>query len=264
MTTNFDTSLDSFTRPTDSDSGNDGGATDATVVIDNLMDAIEALEASVGISGSAVATSLRNILQNTSTGHDHDGADSKTVAYTNLTSVPSTFAPTAHAIGGSSHTGTFAFNDPEIASFRIVSRVTSDFVKTSNVTLGNVTGLSFAIGASEVWGFRIVAFHTSATAGNFRTNFTMPTSCTGEYGIIGINDGAASATASANYTSYTFGGTDGRFGGGASVRQLAVIQGVAVNSTNAGTIQLQAAQGASSGTASTIYSNSYIVAERLA
>ncbi len=41
---------------------------------------------------------------NTSTGHDHDGADSKQVSYTNLTNVPSTFTPSSH--GSSAHSGT--------------------------------------------------------------------------------------------------------------------------------------------------------------
>jgi len=41
---------------------------------------------------------------NTSSGHDHDGSDSKKVIYTNLASIPSTFAPSAH--GTSAHSGT--------------------------------------------------------------------------------------------------------------------------------------------------------------
>jgi len=41
---------------------------------------------------------------NTSSGHDHDGSDSKKVTYTDLVSIPSTFAPSAH--GSSAHTGT--------------------------------------------------------------------------------------------------------------------------------------------------------------
>jgi hypothetical protein len=40
---------------------------------------------------------------NTSSGHDHDGSDSKKVTYTDLASIPSTFAPSAH--GTSAHSG---------------------------------------------------------------------------------------------------------------------------------------------------------------
>ncbi len=45
---------------------------------------IEALQAKVGIDGSAVTTSLDYILKNTTGGHDHDGTDSKKVLTTNL------------------------------------------------------------------------------------------------------------------------------------------------------------------------------------
>jgi uncharacterized protein YukE len=41
---------------------------------------------------------------NTTTGHDHDGSDSKKVTYTDLASIPSTFAPSSHTI--ESHTST--------------------------------------------------------------------------------------------------------------------------------------------------------------
>lgn len=40
---------------------------------------------------------------NTSTGHDHDGSDSKKVLYSNLDSIPSTFSPANHNLTGSSH-----------------------------------------------------------------------------------------------------------------------------------------------------------------
>ncbi len=61
MTTAYPTAIDAMQRPLDADSFIDGSATDGTVVIDNMMDAIEALEAEVGVTGSAVTTSLRNI-----------------------------------------------------------------------------------------------------------------------------------------------------------------------------------------------------------
>lgn len=63
MTTNFPTSLDSFTNPRGSASGN-GDFLDTPGVIhgvqhQNLNDAVAALEAKVGINGSAVSTSLQ-------------------------------------------------------------------------------------------------------------------------------------------------------------------------------------------------------------
>lgn len=55
MTTSYPTGLDAFTRPV---SGAAHNNPPLTTVIDNGYDAIEALEAKVGVDGSAVATSL--------------------------------------------------------------------------------------------------------------------------------------------------------------------------------------------------------------
>jgi hypothetical protein len=57
MATNFPTSLDTFTNPTSSDAMNSVTVPHATQHA-NLNDAVEALEAKVGVDGSAVVTSL--------------------------------------------------------------------------------------------------------------------------------------------------------------------------------------------------------------
>ena len=57
MTTNFPTSLDSFTNPTGSDALGSATVPHATQHA-NVNDAVEALEAKVGVDGSAVTTSL--------------------------------------------------------------------------------------------------------------------------------------------------------------------------------------------------------------
>jgi len=66
MAINYPTSLDTFTNPTSSDAMNSVTVPHATQHSD-LNDAVEALEAKVGIDGSAVATSLEyrvNVLEN--------------------------------------------------------------------------------------------------------------------------------------------------------------------------------------------------------
>lgn len=66
MAVNYPTSLDNFTNPTSSDAMNSVTVPHATQHSD-LNDAVEALEAKVGINGSAVATSLEyrvNVLEN--------------------------------------------------------------------------------------------------------------------------------------------------------------------------------------------------------
>lgn len=78
MSTNFPTSLDSYTAKVD------GTDYPQAAHINNPQDAIVALETKVGIDSSAVATSLDYLLKNTTGGHDHDGSDSKKVIATNL------------------------------------------------------------------------------------------------------------------------------------------------------------------------------------
>lgn len=57
MATNFPTSLDTFTNPTSSDAMNSVTVPHATQHA-NINDAVEALEAKVGVNSSAVTTSL--------------------------------------------------------------------------------------------------------------------------------------------------------------------------------------------------------------
>lgn len=56
MSTDFPTTLDSYTRPSSTDKMNASGV-EGDVVIDNLYDAVEACETKLGVTGSAVTTS---------------------------------------------------------------------------------------------------------------------------------------------------------------------------------------------------------------
>ena len=78
MGTTFPTAIDNFANNTDN--------VDTVVAqdVNDLNDAVEALEAKVGADGSAVSSSLDYKLKNTTSGHDHDGSDSKKVIATNL------------------------------------------------------------------------------------------------------------------------------------------------------------------------------------
>jgi len=78
MSTNFPTTLDVYSDKVD------GTDYPQAAHINNPQDAIEALEAKVGVDSSAVATSLDFLMKNTTSGHDHDGSDSKKVIVTNL------------------------------------------------------------------------------------------------------------------------------------------------------------------------------------
>jgi hypothetical protein len=78
MAINFPTSLDSLTNPTSSDTLN---SPDHALQHANANDAVEALEAKVGVNSSAVTTSLDYILKNSSSsnpGHRHTLAQGAT------------------------------------------------------------------------------------------------------------------------------------------------------------------------------------------
>jgi len=83
------------------------------------------------------ALSEAKISFNTSTGHNHDGTDSTKVAYTDLTSIPSTFAPSAHTQAAS----TITDFDAEVSSNTSVAtnttHRTSDGKNHSDVVLAN-------------------------------------------------------------------------------------------------------------------------------
>jgi len=88
MTTNFPTSLDAFTNPSATDAMDSVTVPHASQHAD-LNDAVEALQAKVGVDGSAVTTSLdyilSNLLGNVTALHD---TSSLTIANTSIVNVP--------------------------------------------------------------------------------------------------------------------------------------------------------------------------------
>ncbi len=74
----FPSSLKSFTTKVDN-------VTDVLAAhVNDLQGEVAALEAKVGVDSSAVSTSLDYIIKNTSSGHRHDGSDSRKVKVTDL------------------------------------------------------------------------------------------------------------------------------------------------------------------------------------
>lgn len=138
--------------------------------------------------------------------------------------------------------------DDGTLSALLASRTTSDFIKNANTTLGDVTGLSFAIGASEVWAFLAAAYYISNASADLKYNLTVPSGASGRYGV-------------SQGTQVTIGttivlGTDG-------TDDSHVFVGTVVNSTTAGTVQLQAAQNSSHASNTTIYTNSSMLAVKI-
>ena len=81
MASSYPTSLDSLTDPTATDKLNSPSHSAQHA---DLNDAVEKIQAKVGVNSSAVNTTIDYLLKNTTAGHDHDGTDSKKVVATNL------------------------------------------------------------------------------------------------------------------------------------------------------------------------------------
>jgi hypothetical protein len=79
------------------------GETITSAESNNQSAALKAIETKLGIDNSVAATSFDFLLKNISGGHHHDNVGSRRVTYTNLLSIPSSFAPSAHT--ATAHTG---------------------------------------------------------------------------------------------------------------------------------------------------------------
>ena len=136
-----------------------------------------------------------------------------------------------------------------------ISRSTSNFTKNTNDTLGNVTGLLFPIGASEVWAVEVEMQTTANASGGLKFAFTVPTSGAVTGNVV---FGAAAAIVNARSADLT------SASGSTTAMVTARITAMVVNSTTAGTVQLQAAQNASHASDSIVYSGSFLKAWRVA
>ncbi len=135
-------------------------------------------------------------------------------------------------------------------------RSTSNFTKNANVTLGDVTGIKFQMGASEVWAFEAhLGISTGATP-DIKMAFTVPSgaTATGKYSYL---------TGSGILNSYVSDWTAAQSMATAAAGVGAILSGIVVNSTTAGTVQLQAAQDTSDVSDTIIYAQSHITAWRL-
>lgn len=148
------------------------------------------------------------------------------------------------------------FSDAGIPSGFILSgRLAANLTKNANTTLADLTGLAFAIGASETWSFVAIVHLISSTTADAKFSVTAPAGAAGRFGVVaqGTTLTAGSAATFGNPVAV---GTIG------TMDEVALICGHVVNSTTAGTVQLQFAQNASDATNSIAYASSSIIAVR--
>lgn len=80
MASTFPITLDSLPNPSGSDTLDAAGSLKHSVQHTNINDSMEAVQTRIGVTGSTVPTSLDYEVHNTSSGHDHDGINSRPIA----------------------------------------------------------------------------------------------------------------------------------------------------------------------------------------
>jgi len=138
-------------------------------------------------------------------------------------------------------------------------RKTADQSVTSSTVLVNDTHLSFAIAASEIWAVEVRLYYTSGTTGDIKIAWAVPAGATGRHSALGQNTAISAFDHTYNATLTTA----IPLGGGAS-GQGANHYATIVNAGTAGTVQWQWAQNVSDGTATTVLTNSLLIAEKIA
>jgi len=145
------------------------------------------------------------------------------------------------------------------ANDMVVKNKPADESVTSSTTLQNDDDLVFAILANEVWAVRYVLSTTFATSDGIKFAITLPTSATCMLTSQLYEHGATSFRVT---NSTTAGASLSLQPGEAVTASIIIIDILVVNSSNAGNVQFQFAQNNSSGTATVVKQNSYLVAIR--
>jgi len=126
---------------------------------------------------------------------------------------------------------------------------------TSNTTLQDDDHLLFAVGANEVWAWQAVASVTCDATGGFKFTFTVPAAATGHWNYrtpaaVGSSGGPAFAATTNHTVTLT--------------SQPHDLSGLVVVGATPGNVTFQWAQQASSGTATQVLIDSFLIAHRIA
>lgn len=274
----YPTDIDSLTRP---GSGQPLSSPSGPAVIDELADAIEAVEGFVGTSTETSASTIRGLLADTTNGHTHDGVDSAASApsphahdgvdasgqidHTDLTAVGADdHHNETHAVGGAGHTGVMNLQQQD----EYFVALASDQTWNTDAETDPVTDLDFDVEASATYVFEFVLIASSADNADIKIELTGPASPTAIwYQFIGptqtgTGGGALNQQQNADVASaFT---TELAAGGANSGNRMYLVKGVLVNGANAGTVVLEAAQNTSQASNTVIRAGSYLVAKRVA
>src|SRR3990172_1256676 len=123
----------------------------------------------------------------------------------------------------------------------------------ADILLDDVVGMAVALPATGIFQWESVVFYDSATAADIQFAYTMPAGATMLWGIHGLASTAAAAVGDLQAATSSVSGTPLVAGGaGVGTIVMALIEGEITMGGTAGNLQLQAAQGTSSATNTTI------------
>ena len=143
----------------------------------------------------------------------------------------------------------------EMAGIAPLSAVkTVDESVTSSTTLQNDDALFVTVAANATYLLYCYLDYEGASAGDLKFSWSVPTSATMRFTIIGQTAASAAQTAvtGSESTSYTVGAD------AAATLNAVLMTGTLVTSSSSGTLQLQWAQGASTGTATKVHAQSFL------
>jgi hypothetical protein len=174
---------------------------------------------------------------------------SGTVIYVKASGTGNTGWETAGTGGGGGTGGTGA--SPEV-----VTRKTADQSVTSSVTLVNDLHLTFNVAASETWVAKFVLFVDAGATGDLKVGLSVPSGATYRLAAAATpNTAGTVANQASSTTTVSVGGL------GAGTVYAYTLYATIVNSTTAGAVTLQFAQDTSDATATTLKTNSFMVAD---
>jgi hypothetical protein len=156
--------------------------------------------------------------------------------------------------------GAGAGADPtEIANtMPTIVRKTADEIVNNSITLQNDDHLFLAMAANEVWFIDLILYYVSATTTpDIVVRAALPTAAIGSQ----LAWGYSSSDAAYILTAGT--GTDAVFGT-SSTKRIARITYLIINGANAGNFQIQWRQGTATAEDTTVLTNSFIIAHKLA
>lgn len=153
----------------------------------------------------------------------------------------------------------------------VAVRKSADETVTSTTTLQDDDELLFAIGASENWIAQVSLYVVTGSTADFRLAFTVPASAT--ILVNGMAHGTSTDVSGSvvlaaigdvyRIRAATPGGTISLTGSSANIAWVISLEVVVANSTTAGNVTLQFAQGTSDGANTTVKASSSLIAYRV-